>query len=182
MPQPAPNIIDLTRDSSESDDDCIMLDSPPATFQSQDEPNGTTLPKAESNNNEDQSKTKHDGDEEEEEEVEIEKLKLQSILIKKRAGKPIKQQFKHPSTFARRVEKENPEFTFTIENYEVIWEFCVSRDKERLNREELKKSFPNLDESGLQKEFETQVQRVIDNVSELFSQCLKWTLILMFYL
>jgi hypothetical protein len=187
MPQPAPDFIDLVSDSSESDDDCIMLDSPPSPFQPQggpqdgaedkpqDKPQAKPFPTAlsqpESNNSKSQSQTKS-GEEEGEEEVKIESLKLQSVLVMptKRAGRTIQQQFQpHPQTFARCLEEDNPEFTFTVENFYVIWEFCVCRDKKGTDRTELKESFPHLDPKGLEREFEKQVRFVIDSVSDVMS-------------
>jgi hypothetical protein len=178
--RPAPDFIDLVSDSSDSDDDCIMLDSPPAPFQPQggpqdeaeDEPQDkpqakpfpTALSQPESNNSKPQSQTKS---REEGEEVKIETLKLQSVLVKqkKRVGRTIQKQFLHTSNFARCIEENNPEFTFTAENFHVIWEFCVCREKKGVDRTELKISFPNLDSKELEIEFEKQVKGVINLVS-----------------
>jgi hypothetical protein len=180
MPQPAPGIIDLVSDFSDSDNDCIMLDSPPSPSERRDgpqdehqdehedepqhEPPSADLPCPQSQNTEAQSQTKPG---EEGEEVKIETLKLQSVLAKprKRAGRTIQQQFQHPQTFARRLEEDNPEFTFAVENFYVIWEFCVRREKKGIDRTELKESFPHLDHKGLEREFEKQVKEVINLVS-----------------
>jgi hypothetical protein len=154
-----------------------MLDSAPSPFQRRDgyqdehkdepqhEPPSADLPCPESQNTEAQSKTKPG--EEEGEEVKIESLKLQSVLIKqkKRVGRTIQKQFLHTSNFARCIEEDNPEFTFTAENFYVIWKFCVCREKKGVDRTELMESFPHLDPKGLEREFEKQVKGVIDLVS-----------------
>jgi hypothetical protein len=181
MPQPAPGIIDLVSDFSDYDNDCIMLDSPPSPSERRDgpqdehqdehedepqhEPPSADLPCPESQNTEAQSQTKPG--EEEGEEVKIESLKLQSVLIKqkKRVGRTIQKQFLHTSNFARCIEEDNPEFTFTAENFYVIWKFYVCREKKGVDRTELMESFPHLDPKGLEREFEKQVKGVIDLVS-----------------
>jgi serine phosphatase RsbU (regulator of sigma subunit) len=53
-----------------------------------------------------------------------------------------------------------------VENYHAIWEFCVLREKDQIDREALKKSFPNLNETELEIEFEKEVQWVINMVSQ----------------
>jgi hypothetical protein len=175
--RPAPDIIDLVSDSSESDDDCIMLDSPPSPFrppdgpqdEPQDEPQNelptATRPRPKPQNNEAQSQAKP----EEGEEVKIETLKLQSVLIKqkKRVGRTILQQFQNPKTWIRCLEEDNPEFKFAVENFYVIWEFCVHKEKKEIDRTELKQSFRNLDIKEREREFEKQVKEVIDRVSRI---------------
>jgi len=150
MSRPMQDIVDLTGDDSDSgsEEDDELLETPFAP-----------APALEMS---------HAQQDIQEDTLDVSKLNYSfKMLHKNSITKTLKDQFITIRAFLGKLDKANPNHTFTLPQYRRAWEHAVQLQENEVAVNDIVETRPDLDAAGIEVEFMTQMQRISRSVSEL---------------